>query len=421
MQDAPISRLDLLICRNILMYFNAEAQSRILSRFHFALHDSGFLFLGKAEMLFTHGNLFAPVDLKRRVFAKMPQVSLRDRFMVLSQPDEERFNDHLSRHIRLREQAFDTHPIAQLIVDASGDVALINERARTLLNLSNTDVNRPLRSLEFAHWSFELRERIEEALIERRGMTLKNLEITVPSGDIRLLEVQISPLLDNLDALLGLSVTLVDVTTQKRLQEEVEHANQELETAYEELQSTNEELETTNEELQSTIEELETTNEELQSTNEELETINEEMQSSNEEIQTVNEELRRRTDELNEVNVFLEAILASLRGGVIVVDRDLRVSVWSRHSEELWGLRAKEAQGKNFLNLDFGLPVEQIKQTIRACLGGEDGTPAIHLEAINRRGKTIKCKIVCTPLYHTNSSIADKTIKGVILLTEEIE
>lgn len=79
LQDAPISRLDLLVCRNTLMYFNAETQSRILARFHFALKDTGFLFVGKAEMLLTHTNLFTPVQLKYRIFSKVPKVSLRDR------------------------------------------------------------------------------------------------------------------------------------------------------------------------------------------------------------------------------------------------------------------------------------------------------------------------------------------------------
>src|SRR5919106_564842 len=78
-QDAPISRLDLLVCRNTLMYFNSETQSRILSRFHFALNDLGFLFLGKAEMLLAHTNIFQPVDLKNRIFVKGPNISLRDR------------------------------------------------------------------------------------------------------------------------------------------------------------------------------------------------------------------------------------------------------------------------------------------------------------------------------------------------------
>jgi two-component system CheB/CheR fusion protein len=85
LQDAPISRLDLLVCRNTLMYFNAEAQSRILARFHFALNDTGYLFLGKAEMLLTHANLFSPIDLKNRLFSKVPKVELRDRMVVLTQ------------------------------------------------------------------------------------------------------------------------------------------------------------------------------------------------------------------------------------------------------------------------------------------------------------------------------------------------
>ncbi len=85
-QDAPISRLDLLVCRNSLMYFNAETQGRVLSRFHFALNDSGFLFLGKAEMLLTHANLFTPVDLKCRIFAKVPHATLRNHLPLLVPP-----------------------------------------------------------------------------------------------------------------------------------------------------------------------------------------------------------------------------------------------------------------------------------------------------------------------------------------------
>ena len=123
---------------------------------------------------------------------------------------------------------------------------------------------------------------------------------------------------------------------------ELEQSHQELETAYEELQSTNEELETTNEELQSTVEELETTNEELQSTNEELETMNEELQSTNEELQTINDELRQRGEELNAANA-LPAVgpdqPAGRRGGG---GPRARLLAWSRHAEELWGLRLEE-------------------------------------------------------------------------------
>ena len=123
----------------------------------------------------------------------------------------------------------------------------------------------------------------------------------------------------------------------------------ELETTNEELQSANEELQTTNEELQSTNEELETMNEELQSTNEELSSINMELQA-------INDELRLRTEELNEVNAFMESILASMRGGVVVVDRELKVQVWNARAEDLWGLRPDEAEHRHLLSLDIGLP-----------------------------------------------------------------
>ena len=163
-----------------------------------------------------------------------------------------------------------------------------------------------------------------------------------------------TPLRDGSVGELGVLIAYSDVTGYRRLTRELEQSHQELETAYEELQSTNEELETTNEELQSTVEELETTNEELQSTNEELETMNEELQSTNEELQTINDELRQRGEELNAANAFLQSVMTSLRGGVAVVDRELRLLAWSRHAEELWGLRVEEVSGQHLLNLDIG-------------------------------------------------------------------
>jgi two-component system, chemotaxis family, CheB/CheR fusion protein len=107
-QDAPISRLDLLVCRNSLMYFNAETQGRVLSRFHFALNDSGFLFLGKAEMLLTHANLFTPVQLKCRIFAKVPHATLRNHLPLLLPPGNGESVTAFTRYVRLRESAFDT-------------------------------------------------------------------------------------------------------------------------------------------------------------------------------------------------------------------------------------------------------------------------------------------------------------------------
>src|SRR5207245_10557451 len=101
MQDAPISRLDLLICRNTLMYFTAETQSRILARFHYALDDDGYLFLGRAEMLLMHGSIFEPLDFKQRVFKTIPRPPLRDRLLILAQTGSAEASDQANRQFRL--------------------------------------------------------------------------------------------------------------------------------------------------------------------------------------------------------------------------------------------------------------------------------------------------------------------------------
>jgi two-component system CheB/CheR fusion protein len=211
-------------------------------------------------------------------------------------------------------------------------------------------------------------------------------------------------------------ISFQDMTRYRQLRTDLEKNWQELETAYEELQSTNEELETANEELQSTVEELETTNEELQSTNEELETMNEELQSSNEELQTMNDELRQRTDELNLVNAFLESVLASLHSGAIAIDRNFTVLMWNPEASALWGLRPEEVRGQSLLSLDIGLPVEQLRPPVRALLNGESTYEELVLAATNRCGKTIQCRITCSPLLDI-----ERSIQGALLLMEEWE
>ena len=191
--------------------------------------------------------------------------------------------------------------------------------------------------------------------------------------------------------------------------------HRQLETAYEELQSTNEELETTNEELQSTVEELETTNEELQSTNEELETMNEELQSTNDELQTINDELRDRTSQISELNDFMRSILGSLEAGVVVVDLELRVQVWNLRMEELWGVRTDEAVGQFLLNIDIGLPVDELRPTLRQVLAEDSSDQPVQMvRAINRRGRTIDVQVTVSPLR----TGATPTAVGAIILMD---
>lgn len=414
-QDAPISRIDLLVCRNTLMYFNTETQSHILDRFHFGLNDGGYLMLGKAEMLLSRNHCFSPVDLRRRVFTKVANGNMRDMLLNMANYPSQSSVPEMVDQIRVHEAAFDTNPVAEVVIDLNNAVLLINAQARLSFNLDPRDLGRPLQDLELSYRPVELRSRIEHVRSNRRTVTVKDVEWSTSEWEIRYLDIQLIPLMDdNTDEILAIKIIFTDVTKFKQLQNELLHANQELETAYEELQSTNEELETTNEELQSTVEELETTNEELQSTNEELETMNEELQSTNEELQTINKELRQRSEELNRVNSFLESILTSLRGGVAVLSPDLHILIWNRKAEDLWGLRSDEVFARHLMSLDIGLPLEPLRQPLRAILTGNSDYYEVILDAINRRGKAMKCQVICTPLLRTGLDI-----QGVILLMEE--
>ncbi|MBA2602800.1 MAG: PAS domain-containing protein [Acidobacteria bacterium] len=290
LQDAPISRVDLLVCRNTLMYFNADTQGRTLARFYLSLKPGGYLLLGRAEMLFSHGAMFTPVDLKRRLFRPVAKPDHRARLLLLAQTGRVTFNE---------------------------------------------------------------------------------------------------------------------ITEQRALQGELLQLKHELETAYEEL-------ETTNEELQSTVEELEATNEELQSTNEELETMNEELQSANQELQSTNEELRARSIDLNQANTFLESVFASVRSAVVIVNRDSRVLVWNDRAADLWGVRSQEAEGRNLLDLDAGLPLPQVREHLRELLDGTREAGDLMVSATSRRGTAVDCRLRMTPLRHPGNEIA-----GVILLVEE--
>jgi two-component system CheB/CheR fusion protein len=409
-QDPPISRIDLLTSRNTLMYFTPDAQTRILTNFHFALRDGGYLFLGKSEMMLSRSSLFTPLDLRRRIFQK---VARAESYRPIARRTPHEIRADQGGDALMRDVGFETGPIAQLVVDRTGQLTLANMQARTLFNLAQRDVGKPLRDLEVSYKPVELRSQIDRAYAERHSISLRDVEWLHPSGDLRVMDVQIAPLVAGDGGLVGVGISFVDVTRYKRLQQAVEHSKRDVEVAYEELQSTVEELETTNEELQSTNEELETTNEELQSTNEELETMNEELQSTNEELETINDELNLRTDELNQTNFFLESILGSLDAAVVVLDDELRVTAWNEGAHELWGLRGDEVQGQHFMNLDIGLPIEKLRTALRRMLTGAEVDQPIKVDATNRRGRQIVCRIRISPLVD-----ADLPPRGLILFME---
>src|SRR5918997_339094 len=399
MEDAPISRLDVLACRNTLMYFTADSQERILRHFHFALVEGGVLMLGKSEMMLSHRSSFAAIDLPQRIFRRdgRPR-ALRNRVADLGS-EATHLELQLSEDERVtRDVALEVGPQPQMLVSRSGVLTFANLAARTLFGIPVEAFGRPFQDLEISYQPAELRSPVEEAIRERRRVSLGEIRFNPAKGDERRMEVTVNPLLPDGDAAFGAAIVFVDVTRFGALETELEASRRDLQLAYEELQSTIDELETTNEELQSANEELQTTNEELQSTN---------------------DELGDRTVALNRSNEFLEAILTALGVAVAIVDREHRVMAWNRSAEELWGLRQDEAVGQHFLALDIGLPTEGVAPALRSDLGGAGEDRAeVELEAVNRRGKTITC--AATIVAFAGRDGAEPEVAGAIVLMRDI-
>jgi len=411
-KDAPISRVDLLVCRNTLMYLNAETQRNVLGRLHFALAPQGVLFLGHAETLLSHNDHFTPLNLTYRIFRKAGGSRVGIERLKNTAAAMDRQAD-LPGTSPLRELAFRAGPVAQIVVTPDDVVAMINQQAETTFGLSARDIGRPLLDLEVSYRPVELRGYLEQTKVERRAARIQDVQWQRTGVDLTWFEIHINPLVEADNVLLGVSIVFFDVTSTRALLDKVVQTNQQLEAAYEELQSTNEELETTNEELQSTVEELETTNEELQSTVEELETTNEELQSTNDELHTINDTLRERSAELNEATDLMNSLVDSIRFGMTVVDREMRVVVWNRGCEELWGLRADEITGAPLTELDIGLPVDDIKPMIGNAFVDSGSSGETVVDAVNRRGKPTRIRVICAAFRSTGSSV-----NGALLLME---
>ena len=324
MRDAPISRVDLLVCRNTLMYFDREAQGRILTRFHLALVEAGYLFLGKAELSPAHSHAFQPVSLKHHIFRR---VSAHDR------------HDGVER----------------------GDTDMVSERGIPRY---------------------------------RQLGVAPTTRVPAKTG-----------------AFPGVGGTCADVTFRHGVPGGGRRTMGKTARSARRLPAVPADLEAVNAALLVTNEELATSNAEFESTNEELGSMNEELHSTNEELETLNTDLHRRTGELGTTNSILQSVLAGLRVGVAVVDRDLTVLLWNHGAEDLWGLSADEVCGRSLSSADLGLPTEQMQ--IAGFLSGTAPNKEMTVDACCR-GRPLRCRIACTPFLGPGGGRA-----GAVLVMEE--
>jgi two-component system CheB/CheR fusion protein len=435
-RDPPISRVDLLACRNTLMYLNAETQSFVIPRLHYALREGGYLFLGRAEMVLRGGaGRFSPVSLRHRIFVTMPHL-LPTRQHAQVSPDRRPF-DVAPLDISERAYAGDVRflgmdtgvdSLAELLVDTDGLLVGTNDFAADVLGITGADVRRPFAELPIASRPVDLVEPVSQVLADARSNDLGVIAYKLADGTSLEFEVRILPVLDENGNATRAAVTLADVRTTARLREGYRQMHEELETAYEELQSTNEELVTSNEELQSSYEELETSNEELQSANEELETTNEELRSSNEELETTNLDLKVSTEAVEQLNTTLveanrelmrfsglhRQVMDSLPAAVIVLTSHLLIEEWNRAAAGLWGLEEAEVLGEPFFGVDFGLPLERLQDPVRACRAPGALPVALVLEAVNAAGETFTCRVQVLPTSGGQPETAAMLIMEVV-------
>jgi two-component system CheB/CheR fusion protein len=409
--DAPISRIDLLVCRNLLIYLETETQKQVLPRLNYALVDDGYLFLGKAETQLARSKLFQPVNMKHRLFRKVPQEWRRPPTGGPQTGDGTR-DPPMTLQARLLEAIANSASVAYLAIGNDDMLIYANAVARRMLEVGDSDLGRPFSDFAVSYRPIELRGPIEEVRRQSRPQRIEHQEYHRPPAEPIRVTIDIAPLAGRDGKMFAVLLTFADTTRVYMLQQELEAAQESLETTIEELQSANEELETTNEELQSTNEELETTNEELQSTNEELETTNEELRSANDELESANGELSRHSDEFAAYRHHAESVLRGIDSGLIVLDENGGVCGWNRWSENVWGLREEEVLGKKFGELDIGLPVQQLLPLVQSTLAEHLPGEAM-LEARDRRGRTMLCRVRVSPLMN-----ADRSTQAAVILVE---
>ncbi len=214
-KDAPMSKIDLLICRNVLIYFNSETQASILVRFHFALKNTGFLFLGKSEMLVNRRQIFTPVHTKHRVYAKGLNLELEDHLSIYPKSDKKQPTFLLPIQSYFWQTAFDTSPVAQFAVDLNGRLIATNKQANLLFGLTLNDWNRPFQDLLPGKLitSHTLTKKIYHS---RRQITLKNIEWST-SNSTKYFDVASAPVFNSQKYLLGSILTFVDKIEGKQM------------------------------------------------------------------------------------------------------------------------------------------------------------------------------------------------------------
>jgi two-component system CheB/CheR fusion protein len=338
-KDPPFSRLDLISCRNVLIYLGPELQQKLMRLFHYALRPGGYLFLGPAETLSGQRELFRPLDQQHRIFQKTGQVvralvefPLTDVPWPAPPPGAERERRHptAAQQLgpRIERTILDHYAPACVICTEQGEAVYFCGRTGRYFEPPAGILNANLLHMARPGLRLPLRTTLHQAVTTRQRVVQERVEVQT-NGDVQTLTLVVEPRPELGDDVPLYMVLFQDVgSAESRAPDAATPVTPGAEDAHlraleHELRATQERLSTTIEELVTTNEELSSANEEFQSTNEELETSKEELQSLNEELETVNAELHRKVDELDRINSDLRNLLDSTQIATIFLDAEL--------------------------------------------------------------------------------------------------
>jgi two-component system, chemotaxis family, CheB/CheR fusion protein len=357
-RDPPFSRLDLISCRNLLIYLNALLQSQVIPLFHYSLRPGGYLFLGSSENVSRYSELFVTLDRKNRIFRRRdlvarPPLPLRQ-FLPHSRHDPSGVEGGQSRLLqrsdmlrRIASTIVENFAPSYVIVDEAGQTLFFSSGTGKYLQPAVGPPNHDIVAMARPGLRADLRAALQRAKDTGRRVVRDRIAMQI-NGGTQMISITIEPISERRETAYG-----VVFTDRSPIRAEEETANagrpesedatvqefeKELKETKERLQSTIEELETANEEFRSSNEELLSVNEELQSTNEELETSKEELQSVNEELQTVNNELSMKIDELDRANSDLNNLFQSTQIATIFLDRNLVIRSFTPAVTRLFNL-----------------------------------------------------------------------------------
>ena len=385
--DPPFTKLDILICRNLLIYLTPALQKKLLPLFHYSLNPDGILFLGSAETVSAHADLFAALGLKSRLFRRrgtvlsVEPIAFPASFVpaLPGMPKESTILKSTANLQSLADQVLLQHfaPPA-VLVNKQGDILYISGRTGKYLEPAAGKANWNIFAMAREGLRFDLGIAFQKALRQQEAITVKGLKVC-EGGAAATVDLSVQAI-EEPEALRGMVMIVfsdVPAPAEKKMPgrsrsvapgtARVLELEQELRQAREELHSLREEMQSSQEELKSTNEELQSTNEELQSTNEELTTSREEMQSLNEELQTVNAEQQSKMDELARINNDMRNLLNSTEIVTVFLDNDLHVRRFTPGANKLFKLRPGDV-GRPLSDIASDLHSPQLIEEAREVL-----------------------------------------------------